>query len=72
MLTMTGYMVTNFLHCLTNCRVRVQKHVMLPGVPFAEGGNLLRDSGEKAYNDANWSRLHVIAELLYYRSILQW
>lgn len=64
-------MLTNFRHRLTNVRVRVEEMMMLAGVPLGERRQLLRDGLEKAHDDPDRSRLHVIAELLHGSRVLQ-
>lgn len=37
---------------------------MLPGLPFREGWELLRDGMEESDDDADWCGLHVVAEFV--------
>lgn len=63
-------MVANFSHCLTYVKVRIEKLVVLAGVPIRESRELLGNGLEETNNDTNRGGFHIVAEFVHGRDIL--
>lgn len=57
-------MLLDFGHGVADGWIRVEKVMVLPGIPFTESREFLRNGGKETNDDPDWCSLHVVAKFL--------